>query len=82
MKEYTINRKVYDKVRKMDHKEMTEFFKKTYSEGYAAGKQSTISNVDMKNIILGVKGVGEKKADEILQAIIAAQEERKALTNG
>ncbi len=77
MKEYTINRKVYDKVRKMDHKEMTEFFKNTYAEGYAAGKKFVLSNANMKSVILGVKGVGEKKADEIMQAIIAAQEERR-----
>ncbi len=77
MKEYTINRKVYDKVRKMDHKQMTEFCKNIYSEGYAAGNKSALSDADMKSVILDVKGVGEKKADEIMRAIIAAQAERR-----
>lgn len=38
MKEFTLNRKVYEKVRKMDHHTMAEFFKDAFMRGYAEGK--------------------------------------------
>lgn len=79
-----INRKEYDRIRKMDHSQMSGFVEGIYQKGYAAGKKSAegLSESEVMQIILQVKGIGEKKANDIVQALTKAQEERKSLTNG
>ena len=37
MKRGDFNRKLYDRVRKMDHRQMQEFFNQVFDSGYAAG---------------------------------------------
>lgn len=73
-----INRKEYDRIRKMDHGQMSGFVEGVYQKGYAAGKKDAegLSETEIRNAIMGVKGVGEKKADDIMQAIIAADKEK------
>lgn len=73
-----INRKEYDRIRKMDHSQMSRFVSGVYQKGYAAGKKAAegLTEPEIKNAILSVKGVGEKKADDIMQAIIAADKEK------
>lgn len=77
-----LNRKGYQKIRKMDHKTMTEFFKDVFMRGYADGKKSALPKDDLKAAVLSVKGVGEKKAEEIMQAIDQAEKRTGELTNG
>ncbi len=50
-----------------------------FIRGYETGVKASevLSEADMRRIILGVKGIGEKKAEDIVQALKAAQEERK-----
>lgn len=83
MKTYELNRKTYKNVRKMDHGQMSAFCESLYKKGYKAGKQEvlTLSDEEITQAILQVKGIGEKKANDILQALSLAKE-RKALTNG
>lgn len=76
MKEFTLNRKVYEKVRKMDHHTMAEFFKDAFMRGYAEGKKLLLPKDEMKTAIMGVKGVGEKKAMDIMQAIDQAEKRK------
>ena len=73
-----INRKEYDRIRKMDHSQMSGFVAGIYQKGYAAGKKSAegLSEAEIRSAILSVKGVGEKKADDIMQAIVAADKEK------
>ena len=61
MKEFTLNRKVYEKARKMDHHTMAEFFKDAFMRGYAEGKKTSLQKDELRAAIMGVKGVGEKK---------------------
>lgn len=83
MRTYELNRKTYKNVKKMDHGQMSVFCENLYKKGYEVGKQevSRLSDEEIVQAILQVKGIGEKKANDILQALSLAKE-RKALTNG
>ena len=84
MKQYELNRKLYKDVKKMDHGQMSDFCSNLYMRGYEAGKKEAegLSESEVMQTILQVKGIGEKKANDIVQALTKAQEERKSLTNG
>ena len=84
MKQYELNRKEYKEVKKMDHGQMSDFCSRIYQRGYEAGKKESagLSEMELREAVLGVKGIGEKKAEDIIQALTASQEERKALTDG
>lgn len=84
MKQYELNRKEYKEVRKMDHRQMNDFCSRIYKKGYEAGKKDSagLSATGLREVVLGVKGIGEKKAEDIVQSLIAAQKERKTLTDG
>lgn len=83
MKSFELNRKIYKDVKKMDHGQMSAFCEGLYKKGYEAGRQEVprLSDEEITQAILQVKGIGEKKANDILQALNLAKE-RKALTNG
>lgn len=83
MRTYELNRKTYKDVKKMDHGQMSAFCEGLYKKGYEAGKQEVprLSDEEITQAILQVKGIGEKKAKDILQAL-SLTKERKALTNG
>lgn len=83
MRTYELNRKTYKDVRKMDHGQMSSFCEDLYKRGYEAGKKEipVLSNEEITQAILQVKGIGEKKASNILRSLSLAKE-RKALTNG
>ena len=51
---------------------------------HEAGKKEAagLSEAEVRQALLGVKGIGDKKAEDIVQTLIAAQEERMALTDG
>ena len=84
MRQYELNRKEYKKVKKMDHGQMSVFCSRIYQKGYEAGKKelAELSEAELREVVLGVKDIGEKKAEDIVQALIAAQKERRALTDG
>ena len=69
MKQYTLNRKTYKDVKRMDHQQMDAFCKNLYKAGHADGMKDA-------EVILGVKGIGPKKAEDIVNALTAAQRER------
>lgn len=83
MRKYELNRKTYKDVKKMDHGQMSAFCEDLYKRGYEAGKQEVLalSDEEITQAVLQIKGIGEKKADDILQALSLAKE-RKAMTNG
>ena len=79
-----INRKEYDRIRKMDHNSMQEHIAGYYDQGYAAGFEAgrqqapapfnlSIAMEDIKKI----KGIGEVKLRAILIALVAAGAEDK-----
>lgn len=84
MRQYEMNRKTYKDVKKMDHGQMDSFCKDIYCRGYEAGKKEAegLSESEVLQVILQVKGIGEKKANDIAEALAKAQKERSILTNG
>lgn len=79
MKAYELNRKMYDKVKKMDHGQMKAFCEGLYTRGFEAGKREAegLSGEEVKQAPLMVKGIGEKKACEIAVALSRAEEEKQ-----
>ena len=41
MKKYELNRKQYERIRKMDHNDMKEYLNAVYENGYRAGERAT-----------------------------------------
>lgn len=65
-------REKYKRVKRMDHKQMETFLVTLYSEGYQEGKKNAEPKVKLSDIasaITSVKGVGTKKAAEIMAAL-------------
>ena len=84
MKKYEVNRKMYKDIKKMDHGQMNAFCQSLYTRGYEAGKKDSegLSEHEVLRAILGVKGIGEKKAGDIVSALTKAHEEKVMLTDG
>jgi endonuclease III-like uncharacterized protein len=75
MKQYELNRKKYKEVKKMDHGQMSDFCKELWSEGYEAGKAETEgpTEEEVRTALLSIKGVGEKKVEDIMRAVFQAK---------
>ena len=84
MKAYELNRKTSEKVKKMDHGQMKSFYESVYMRGFEAGKRAAegLSDEEIKHVLLQMKGVGEKRSSDILEALTRAKEERKIMENG
>ena len=70
-KKFELNRKVYQSVKKMDHNQMNNFMQNMYDSGFKDG-QASVPRLDIsliKKALLNVKGIGEKKAADIIIAI-------------
>lgn len=75
-----LNREQYKSVKRMDHKQMETFIVNMYNEGYEAGKKAAelrIRASDIAEAIMEVKGVGSKKAAEIMNAVNQLYDRRK-----
>lgn len=79
-----INRKEYDRIRKMDHNSMQEHIAGYYDRGYAAGieagRQQAAASFNLSialEEIRKIKGIGEAKLRAINIALIAAGAEDK-----
>lgn len=73
-KQFEVNRKVYDKVRKMDVEQFRSYARGVYEKGYAAGQQDTDrfdTELALKNIS-EIKGIGPEKLKQIRLAMMAA----------
>lgn len=67
-----LNREQYKWVKRMDHKQMEDFICNIYNEGYADGKAAAepkIKSCDIATVLNDIKGVGTKKAAEIMEAV-------------
>lgn len=67
-----LNRQQYKSVKRMDHKQMEDFICNMYHEGYADGKAAAepkIKPSDIASVLIEIKGIGTKKAAEIMAAV-------------
>ena len=70
-KDMVINRKEYQAIKKKDHNQMNVYLQEIYKAGYSEGVES-VPGIDFENIekvLLTVKGIGEKKAKDIVAAL-------------
>ena len=68
---FELTRKEYLKIKKMDHNQMNNFMQSMYKSGFEDG-QASVPRLDIsliKKALLSVKGIGEKKAADIIIAI-------------
>lgn len=69
---FKFNREQYKNVKRMDHKQMETFIVNIYNEGYEDGKKAAEPKVKVSDIaaaLTEIKGVGTKKAAEIMAAV-------------
>lgn len=67
-----ITREQYKSFKRMDHKQIENFIINLYNEGYEDGKEAAGKRVkpsDIAAAIMEVKGIGTKKAAEIMAAV-------------
>lgn len=75
MKQGTLNRKQYDKIKKMDHGQMQEYFKGIFLSGYEAGikvaseKREIPELVGLEDELLSIRGIGSAKARSICDKV-------------
>lgn len=71
VKAYELNRKLYDKVRKMDHRQMTLWAESLYKSGFKDGQEAVpgLTSQEMRHALLPINGIGEKKIDAIVNAL-------------
>lgn len=66
-----INRNMYQRIHKFDHSQLKLFCEDLYKNAYEDGK-AAVSGVDFKKMeeaIRGTKGIGEKKATDIIAEV-------------
>lgn len=75
-----ITRKEYERIRKMDHTQMSVFVSDIFQKGYTAGKKEAegLNEEEIRCAVLNAKGIGEKKADDIMQKILDADREKRS----
>ena len=70
-KDIVINRKEYQGIKKKDHNQMNLYIQSIYKSGYTDGVKS-VPGIDISKIseiLLGIKGLGEKRVADILEAL-------------
>lgn len=72
-KKFSLNRKQYNEVRKMDHTQMNEWAEKIFDYGHKVGADQNkgITDQEIREALSTVKGIGEKKIEAIMEAIAA-----------
>lgn len=78
MREMVLNRKRYKDIKKMDHNQMNDFVKNIYNIAFEEGKKtaSGLTEEETREAILKIKGIGEKKATDIVEALRKAHNEK------
>lgn len=78
IKGFILNRKQYDRIRRMDHCQMTLWAESVYKSGYADGQKAAegLTASEIREVLLKVKGLGEKRVDTIVNALNDAMAEK------
>lgn len=80
---YVLNRKKYQQIRKMDHGQMSLFVENVYKEGFKDGKEAAegLTIDEVREVLLSVKGIGEKKAADIVAVLTERMEGNVGVEN-
>ena len=78
VKSFLLNRKQYDRIRKMDHCQMTLWAESVYKSGYKDGKEAAegLTASEIRDVLLAVKGLGEKRVNTVVTALEDAMNEK------
>lgn len=71
IKQFKPSREMYRKIKRMDSTELGAFLTSIYEEGFNAALENTnnITVEDLRNAIGTVKGIGDKRMQDINEAI-------------
>lgn len=68
-----LNREQYKRMKRMDHKQMEDFIVNMYNEGFEDGRKTAetarVKPSEIATAIMEVKGIGTKKAAEIMAVV-------------
>lgn len=64
-----MNRKNYEAVKKMDRQQFEAFCKSLYDQGVEAAREGGLTIDDIRKAVLSVKGIGQKRAEEIIKEL-------------
>lgn len=64
-----LRRKEYEAVKRMDRQQFERFCQALYEEGQQSVGRDSIDFEDVRKVILEVKGIGEKRADTIMEKL-------------
>lgn len=64
-----LNRKQYEAVKRMDRQQFNRFCENLYNQGKEAVKRESLTSEEIRSVLLAVKGIGEKRADEIVKKL-------------
>ena len=76
MKKYELNRKQYDRIRKMDHNDMKEYLNAVYENGYRAGERAASEKAAEVPDLIGL----EEEMQNISVRILSLQEKWQEIT--
>lgn len=74
-KDFELNRKKYQEIKKMDHHDMQQYLNAVYRNGVAAGKRDAAGSFDTGIALAAIsqiKGIGQVKLRQIYSALVAA----------
>lgn len=83
VKGFMLNRKQYQNIRKMDHCQMTLWAEALYKNAFRDGRESAegLTSEEIREVLLNVKGIGEKRV-EIITAALNKAMEQKSMNGG
>lgn len=72
-KGFILNRKQYDRIRKMDHCQMTLWAESVYKSGFSDGKDAASKGAltidQVRETLLDLKGFGEKRVSAVCEEL-------------
>ena len=73
-----INRNEYNRIRKMDHSQLSAWVAEMYRNGFNDGKKaaSGLNRDELGELLLQIKGIGEKKVEVIVNAVDEAMRKK------
>lgn len=85
-KAYVMNRKDYEKVRKMNHCQMTLWAESIYTSGYKDGAnasdRTSLTVEEVGETLRSVKGLGDKRISDICDALNSSLDRKEKECKG
>lgn len=73
----TLNRRAYERVRKMDHAKMQHWANTIYQQGVKNAQAVQLTREELEAAVSGVKGIGKDRASAAAEAVLQAMAEKR-----